>query len=90
VLTDAGRLNLRNARFADDDSPLDPGCPCHVCATWSRGYLRHLMSVREATGPRLVTIHNVAWTLRFVEGMRTAIRSGQFAAFRQRTAQIWG
>jgi tRNA-guanine family transglycosylase len=48
------------------------------------------MSVREATGPRLVTIHNVAWTLRFVEGMRTAIRDGQFAAFRQRTAQIWG
>ncbi len=90
VLTDAGRLNLRNARFATDDEPLDPDCPCHVCAKWSRGYLRHLLSVREATGPRLVTIHNVAWTLRFVEDMRTAVRNGQFAAFRQRTAQIWG
>jgi len=90
VLTDAGRLNLRNARFASDERPLDPACPCRVCRRWSRAYLRHLLSVREPTGPRLVTVHNVAWTLRFVGAMRDAIRSGRFAAFRQDTAAIWG
>ncbi|HEX2382651.1 MAG TPA: tRNA guanosine(34) transglycosylase Tgt [Acidimicrobiales bacterium] len=90
VLTDAGRLNLRNSRFAADDGPLDPACPCRVCRRWSRAYLRHLLSVREPTGPRLVTVHNVAWTLRFVERMREAIRSGRFAAFQQDTTTVWG
>jgi queuine tRNA-ribosyltransferase len=90
VLTDGGRLNLRNARFTSDDRPLDPGCPCRVCERWSRAYLRHLLSVREPTGPRLVTVHNVAWTLRFVEGMRAAIRKGRFEAFRHDTAKVWG
>ena len=47
VLTDAGRMNLRNARFATDDGPLDPACPCPVCARWSRGYLRHLLQRRR-------------------------------------------
>jgi queuine tRNA-ribosyltransferase len=89
VLTDAGRLNLRNARFAADDRPLDPACPCRVCGRWSRAYLRHLLSVREPTGPRLVTTHNVAWTLRFVQAMRDAIRLGRFAAFRQDTTSVW-
>ena len=81
--------------FATPDSPpttgrSTPTCPCRVCRRWSRAYLRHLLSVREPTGPRLVTVHNVAWTLRFVEAMRDAIRSGRFAAFRQDTAAIWG
>ena len=53
VLTDAGRLNLRNARFADRRGPLDPACPCAVCARWSRGYLRHLLQVGEQTAARL-------------------------------------
>jgi len=90
VLTDGGRLNLRNSRFAADERPLDPACPCRVCARWSRAYLRHLLSVREPTGPRLVTVHNVAWTLRFVDAMRAAIGAGRFAAFRQDTAAVWG
>jgi queuine tRNA-ribosyltransferase len=90
VLTDAGKRNLRNARFAVDDAPLDRGCVCPVCARWSRGYLRHLLSVDEPTGRRLVTMHNVAWTLRFVDGMRAAIRGGRFAAFHQATTEVWG
>jgi queuine tRNA-ribosyltransferase len=90
VLTNAGRLNLRNAKFSSDDRPLDPDCGCRVCRRWSRAYLRHLLSVREPTGPRLVTVHNVAWTMQFVESMRAAVRSGRFAAFRQDTAAVWG
>ncbi len=90
VLTDDGRLNLRNSRFATDDGPLDPSCPCRVCATWSRAYLRHLLSVREPTGGRLVTIHNVAWTLRLVQRMRDAVRGGRFDALRRSVLDVWG
>jgi queuine tRNA-ribosyltransferase len=90
ILTDQGTLNLSNSRFATDDGPLDPACPCEVCARWSRGYLRHLHMVREPTAHRLCTIHNVAWTLRLVDQMRAAIRGGTFAAFRASVLEVWG
>jgi queuine tRNA-ribosyltransferase len=89
VLTDAGRLNLRNARFATDPGPLDPDCPCPVCARWSRGYLRHLLQVGEQAGARLVTIHNVAWTARFVARTRDAIRAGRLDRWRGEVLDIW-
>ncbi|MGH9242883.1 MAG: tRNA guanosine(34) transglycosylase Tgt [Acidimicrobiales bacterium] len=89
ILTDAGRLNLRNAALATDESPLDPTCPCEVCARWSRAYLRHLLSVHELTAPRLLTVHNVAWILRLVDRMREAIRAGTFSAFHADVGAIW-
>ena len=90
LLTSAGRLNLRNARFADDAGPIDPTCGCGVCARWSRGYLRHLLSVAEPTAPRLLTLHNVAWTLGFVDRIRAAITAGTLDAVRAEVAAVWG
>jgi queuine tRNA-ribosyltransferase len=90
VLTEEGRLNLRNARFATDAGPLDPSCPCAVCARWSRGYLRHLLQVGEQTAARLVTIHNVAWTQRFVTRTADAIRAGTLEAWRRQVLDRWG
>jgi queuine tRNA-ribosyltransferase len=90
VLTDGGRLNLRNARFATDAEPLDPACPCPVCARWSRGYLRHLLGVGEQVGARLVTIHNVAWTTRFVARTADAIRAGRLEPWRAEVVDVWG
>jgi queuine tRNA-ribosyltransferase len=90
MLTDAGRLNLRNARFRTDDGPLDPACACVVCGRWSRAYLRHLLVVQEPTAARLLTLHNVAWTLALVAKMRVAIRQGTFAALRDEVLAIWG
>ena len=90
VLTEAGRLNLRNARFATDAGPLDPACPCPVCARWSRGYLRHLLGVGEQLAARLVTIHNVAWTTRLVARTAEAIRSGTMASWQAEVVDIWG
>jgi queuine tRNA-ribosyltransferase len=90
LLTTAGRLNLRNARFADDAGPIDPTCGCGVCARWTRGYLRHLLSVAEPTAPRLLTLHNVAWTLAFVDRVRTAIVGGTLDALRAEVAAVWG
>jgi queuine tRNA-ribosyltransferase len=89
LLTSAGRLNLRNARYAEDPGPVDPACDCAVCARWSRGYLRHLLSVAEPTAPRLLTLHNVAWTFALVDRIRAAIRAGTLAALRDEVAAAW-
>ena len=89
MLTSAGRLNLRNRRFATDTGPLDDACACPVCARWSRGYLRHLLSVDEPTAPRLLTIHNVHWTLDLVRRIRAAIESDTLAVLRSELAAVW-
>jgi queuine tRNA-ribosyltransferase len=89
VLTAAGRYNLSNSRFRTDGRPLDESCSCRVCQQWSRAYLRHLLSVQEPTGARLVSLHNLAWLVRFVAAMRAAIVAGRFAAFRSETLAIW-
>jgi queuine tRNA-ribosyltransferase len=84
ILSTAGRYNLKRAENADDSAPLDDACGCPVCARWSRAYLRHLLVVDEPTAPRLLTIHNVWWTLRLVEEVRAAIRAGSLDAVRSR------
>jgi queuine tRNA-ribosyltransferase len=89
MLTSAGRLNVRNAANATDPGPVDPACPCPVCARWSRAYLRHLLSVGEPTAPRLLTIHNVAWLLALVDRARAAIRAGTLGALRAEVAAAW-
>jgi queuine tRNA-ribosyltransferase len=90
VLTRTGRLNLRNAVHAEDDSPLDPGCRCLACSRWSRGYLRHLLGVGEPTAWRLVSIHNLAFILDLMADARAAILDGRFGAFRAAVAETWG
>jgi queuine tRNA-ribosyltransferase len=89
VLTNAGRLNLRNARYATEDGPLDPTCPCEVCARHSRAYLRHLLKVDEPTAPRLLTIHNLAWLRDLVVRARASIVDGTLADLRAEVAAAW-
>ena len=89
VLTAAGRLSLRSAACRDDDSPLDPSCPCPVCGRWSRGYLRHLQMVGEPGAARLVTIHNLSWILRLVERLRSAVAAGTLTTLRAELAEVW-
>ncbi|MBU6328949.1 MAG: tRNA guanosine(34) transglycosylase Tgt [Acidobacteria bacterium] len=89
ILTSQGRLNLRNARFARDPEPLEPGCACPTCARWSRAYLRHLLSVGEPTAARLTTIHNVHWLLGLMAQARSAIAAGTFDRLRAEVAEHW-
>jgi queuine tRNA-ribosyltransferase len=89
LLTSEGRLNLRNARFARDPEPPDPGCPCSTCARWSRGYLRHLLLTSEPTAGRLLTVHNMAWTLDLVDRARAAIAAGTFESLRREVLAVW-
>ena len=90
ALTGSGRLNLRNARFAHDDGPVDPANPCPLLDGVSRAYLRHLFSVKEISAMRLLTLHNLWWLLDLVQKMRNAILAGSFAAMRRDVLQVWG
>jgi queuine tRNA-ribosyltransferase len=89
LLTNGGRLNLRRAEFARDERPIDPTMPHSPVARWSRGYLRHLLSVDEPTAARLATLHNLAWLLGFVADMRVAITHQRFDEFRRQTHEVW-
>jgi queuine tRNA-ribosyltransferase len=90
ALTSEGKVHIKNARFADSDEPLDAACSCWVCSTHSRGYLRHLVQVGEPTAARLVSVHNVAWTISLMNSMRDAISDGSFQALRRSILDIWG
>ena len=85
ALTAAGRLNLRNARFARDARPLEEGCECPACARFSRAYVRHLVNQEEILGLRLLSLHNLWFVLRLTAGARAAIHHGELEAYRATT-----
>jgi queuine tRNA-ribosyltransferase len=78
----AGVMNIRNARYAEDTQPVDPGCGCYTCRHYSRAYLRHLDRCGEMLGPRLATLHNLHYYLNLMAMLRAAIAAGRLAAFR--------
>ena len=75
AMTSQGKVVVRNAGYADDFSPLDPECDCPVCQNYSRAYIRHLIKCNEILGARLLTYHNLYFTLKLMEKVREAIRS---------------
>lgn len=90
ALAGEGRVNLKRNEFALSDEPIDAACPCSVCARHSRGYLRHLFKVGEPTASRLVSVHNVAWTVDLMARMRAAIVGGTFEQLRREILGVWG
>ncbi len=74
------RINLRNARFAEDDGPIDPSCDCPTCARHSRAYLRHLCRSGEVSFYRLATVHNLRFFARMMAEIRAAIAENRFDA----------
>jgi queuine tRNA-ribosyltransferase len=89
ALTSTGRVNLKRSEFALSEAPIDETCSCAVCRRHSRGYLRHLFKVGEPTASRLVSLHNVAWTIDLMDRMRSAIIAGNFATLRAEILTVW-
>ncbi len=83
AFTSRGKLNIRNARFAADDGPLDPECGCSVCRRYSLGYLRHLYQAGEMTASIMISHHNVAFFMDTMKRSREAIKNGRFQKFRR-------
>ena len=90
ALTSTGKLHVKNARHAREDLPLDEECACPVCARHSRGYIRHLMQAGEPTAARLVSVHNISWTLQLMESIRASIVDGTFDGLKSRILDVWG
>jgi len=81
AFTWAGPLNIRNAKFNEDQGPIDPRCGCPVCATWSRAYLHHLVKAGEMLGAMLMTQHNIHFYQELMQGLRDNIAAGTLASF---------
>ncbi|WP_122465913.1 tRNA guanosine(34) transglycosylase Tgt [Brevundimonas lutea] len=79
----SGPINLKNARFAEDDSPLDPAVPCPASTDYSRAYLHHLIRADEILGKVLLSWHNIAFFQALTAAMRAAITEGRFEQFRR-------
>ena len=77
-----GRFNIYTARFRAEAGPIDEGCDCYTCRTFSAAYVHHLFRVRELLAYRLTTIHNLRFVLRMMEEMRSAIQDGKFESYR--------
>jgi len=82
LFTSFGKLSIKQARYRDDDRPLDPECDCYVCRNYSRAYLRHLFQANEILASVLNTQHNLRYYLKLMADIRTAIETGCFATFR--------
>ncbi len=83
AFTSQGRLNIKNARYINDQLPLDEACACSVCRRHTRAFLRHLYQSGEMLASILLTHHNLAFFLDTMRRVRQAIRSGQYAKFRR-------
>jgi len=83
LFTSGGKVAIKNAKYADDEAPLDASCSCLTCRTVSRAYLRHLYVNGEIAASVYNTIHNLAFYLDLMRGIRQAIASNQFGAFRR-------
>ena len=81
AFTAGGPLNLRNARFAEDNEPIEPGCPCPACTSFTRAYVHHLVKSGEILGAMLMTQHNLWFYQRLMQGLRDAISAQRVGAF---------
>ena len=81
AFTADGPLNIRNARFAEDQQPLEPGCPCPTCANFERAYVHHLVRSGEILGAMLITEHNLWFYQRLMQGLRDSITESRLIAF---------
>ena len=84
VYTNHGKLNLYNRRYETDASPIEEGCGCPACRSYSRAYIRHLLKAGEMLGMRLCVLHNLYFYNKMMSEIRTAIEEGNFAAYKKK------
>jgi len=83
AFTAAGPLRLRNSALARDSGPIEAGCDCYACRTFTRGAIRHFFFAGEMLGPILVSLHNIRFYQRLMSDIRRAIGEGRFVQFRR-------
>ena len=89
LFTSQGKINIKRAEFAEDDSPLDPECGCYTCRNFTKAYLRHLYQAKELLSYRLNTYHNLYFYLNLMKQIRAAIEAGTFADLKRRYEAVY-
>ncbi len=87
AFTRHGKLNIKNARYKEDFTPIEEDCDCYACRNYTKAYIRHLVNVDEALGGRLLSIHNIRFLIRLTEELREAIKKDQLLEYRERFYQ---
>ena len=82
AFTKYGRINLKNAKYTEDFTPIEEGCDCYACQNYTKAYIRHLIKSNETLGGRLLSIHNIRFLIRLTENLRQAIKEDRLLAFR--------
>lgn len=82
AFTKYGRINLKNAKYTEDFTPIEEGCDCYACQNYTKAYIRHLIKANETLGGRLLSIHNIRFLIRLTENLRQAIKEDRLLAFR--------
>ncbi|MEX2461463.1 MAG: tRNA guanosine(34) transglycosylase Tgt [Paenibacillaceae bacterium] len=90
VMTSSGRLVIRNAKYAEDFTPLDPKCNCYTCTNYTRAYIRHLIKAEETFGIRLTSIHNLHFLLDLMRNVRQAIAEDRLLDYRNEFFELYG
>ncbi|MCR5072565.1 MAG: tRNA guanosine(34) transglycosylase Tgt [Clostridiales bacterium] len=81
ALTRHGRMNIRNAKYERDFTPIEEGCDCYACRNFTRAYIHHLVKEKEILGAQLLTMHNLRFSIRLMEDIRESIRNDDFLDF---------
>ncbi|MBQ1566906.1 MAG: tRNA guanosine(34) transglycosylase Tgt [Erysipelotrichaceae bacterium] len=90
LMTSRGRINIKKNIYKEDFSPLDPECDCECCRKYTKAYLNHLFRNDEGLGNRLMSIHNLRFLIRFMEGIRDAISQDRFLEYKEETLKKYG
>ena len=90
LMTSTGRVNIRDAKYKEDFSPLDPNCDCYCCKNYTKAYLRHLYICDETFGKRLLSYHNVRFLIKVMEGAREAIKEDRFGDYKTAVLAAFG
>ena len=83
AFTRNGKMNLKNARFKKDFTPIEDTCDCYACRNYTRAYIRHLINVDETFGQRLLSIHNIRFLIKMTEEIRESIKNDTFAEYKK-------
>lgn len=90
AFTKYGRINLKNAKFKEDFSPIEKNCDCYACKNYTKAYIRHLINVDETFGQRLLSIHNIRFLIRMTEEARLAIEENRYKKYKQEFIKNYG
>ena len=83
AFTRCGKINLKNAKWREDFTPIEDSCDCYACKNYTKAYIRHLINVDESFGARLLSIHNIRFLIKLTEELREAIKNDNILEYRQ-------